>query len=36
MIKAIVDFEMETNKNDSTWTFKNGGLTTSMEDFFLV
>jgi hypothetical protein len=35
-IKAIVDFELANNKDDATWTFKDGGLTRVVEDFFLV
>jgi ATP-dependent protease ClpP protease subunit len=35
-IKAIVDFEMASNKNDASWAFKDGGLTRVVEDFFLV
>jgi ATP-dependent protease ClpP protease subunit len=35
-IKAIVDFEIASNKNDVNWTFKDGGLTRVVEDFFLV
>jgi len=36
IIKAIVDFEMANSKNDPNWTFKDGGLTRLVEDFFLV
>jgi ATP-dependent protease ClpP protease subunit len=35
-IKAIVDFEVESNKADPSWTFKDGGLTRLVEDFFLM
>lgn len=35
-IKAIVDFEVSSNKSDPSWTFKDGGLTRLVEDFFLM
>lgn len=35
-IKAIVDFEVENNKNDKNWTFQDGGLTRLNDDFFLL
>ncbi len=35
-IKAIVDFEVSSNKNNKGWTCKDGGLTRIVEDFFLM
>jgi ATP-dependent protease ClpP protease subunit len=35
-IKAIVDFEVADNKANPSWTFKDGGLSRLVEDFFLV
>jgi len=35
-IKAIVDFEVESNKTDKNWTFQNGGLTRLTDDFFIL
>jgi hypothetical protein len=35
-IKAIVDFEVAENKTNPSWTFKDGGLSRIVEDFFLV
>lgn len=35
-IKAIVDFETSANREDRNWTFKDGGLTRLVEDFYLV
>lgn len=34
-IKAIVDFEVQRNKGDKTWTFKQGGIIRLNDDFFL-
>jgi ATP-dependent protease ClpP protease subunit len=36
-LKSIVDFEFEANKNDASWSYKDGGgLSKVLEDFFLV
>lgn len=35
-MKAMVDFEVRTHKNDPEWTFRAGGLATLNEDFFLL
>jgi len=33
-IKAILDFEVKTNKDDPSWTFKDGGMARLGDDFF--
>ena len=35
-IKAILDFEVKTNKDDPSWTFKDGGMARLGDDFFLL
>jgi hypothetical protein len=35
-LKAIVDFELEDNKNNKGWTFSGGGMTRLTDDFFLL
>jgi hypothetical protein len=35
-IRAIVNFELASNKSDKDWTFRGGGLTRLNEDFFLL
>jgi hypothetical protein len=35
-IKAVVDFEVESNKSNKDWTFHGGGLTRLQDDFFLL
>jgi ATP-dependent protease ClpP protease subunit len=35
-IKAIVDFEVKTNKKNPSWTFKDGGMGRLADDFFLL
>lgn len=35
-IKAMVDFEVKSNKKDKNWTFQGGGLARLNEDFFLL
>jgi len=35
-IKAIVDFELSSNKSDASWTFKDGGLERLADDFVLL
>jgi ATP-dependent protease ClpP protease subunit len=34
-IKALVNFEVDRNKGQETWTFKEGGLIQLNDDFFL-
>jgi len=36
VIKAIVDFEVASNSSNSSWNFRNGGLTGLVDDFFLL
>jgi len=36
IIKAIVDFEVRSHKNDHEWTFRADGLATLNEDFLLL
>jgi hypothetical protein len=36
IIKAIVAFELKSNKNNSDWTFRESGVTRLNDDFFLV
>lgn len=35
-IKAIVDFEIKTNKQDQGWTFGRGGFQNLADDFYLL
>jgi hypothetical protein len=35
-LKAIVDFEVTSNKRNKNWTFAGGGLMRLSEDFFLL
>jgi hypothetical protein len=35
-IKAIIDFELRTNRRNDRWSFKKGGLKRLTEDFFLL
>jgi ClpP protease-like protein len=35
-IKAIVDFELRTNKDEDEWTFSQGGINNLTDDFFLL
>jgi ATP-dependent protease ClpP protease subunit len=35
-IKAIVDYELSSNKKDKKWTFQGGGLNRLNDDFFLL
>jgi ATP-dependent protease ClpP protease subunit len=35
-IKAIVDFELDTNRGNSQWAFQSGGLRQLNDDFFLL
>jgi ATP-dependent protease ClpP protease subunit len=35
-IKAIVDFELDANKDDESWSFTHGGIESLAEDFFLL
>jgi ATP-dependent protease ClpP protease subunit len=35
-IKAIVDFEVKTNRKDPDWSFTQGGFTGLADDFFLL
>lgn len=35
-IKAMVDFEVATNKDNKGWTFTQGGLDNLTDDFFLL
>ncbi len=36
VIKAIVDFEVASNSSNSSWNFRNGGITGLVDDFFLL
>jgi hypothetical protein len=36
IIKAIIDFEVSSNKKNQAWTFRDGGLTRLNDDFFLL
>ncbi|MGA7218556.1 MAG: ATP-dependent Clp protease proteolytic subunit, partial [Candidatus Sulfotelmatobacter sp.] len=35
-LRSIVTFEFEANKGSDVWTFKDGGLSKVLEDFFLI
>src|SRR5205809_1054564 len=35
-IKAIIDFELQSNKDNENWTFRKGGLAQVTDDFFLL
>lgn len=35
-LKAIVDYEVSSNKKDKNWTFQGGGLNRLNDDFFLL
>jgi hypothetical protein len=35
-IKAIVDYEVASNKRNKSWTFQNDGLSRLNDDFFLL
>ena len=35
-IKAIIDFELSSNKKDKRWTFKDDGLNRLNDDFFIL
>lgn len=35
-IKAIVDFEIRTNRTDPSWSFRLGGLQNLADDFYLL
>lgn len=35
-LKAIIDFEVATNKKNPSWTFKDGGLSRLADDFFIL
>jgi len=35
-IKVLLDFELEANKKNIEWTFRNGGLGTVTDDFYLL
>lgn len=35
-IRAIVDFEVRSNKKNADWSFEGGGLHRLMDDFFLL
>jgi hypothetical protein len=35
-LKAIIDFEVESHKDDKDWTFEGQGLSRLSEDFFLL
>jgi ATP-dependent protease ClpP protease subunit len=36
VIKAIVDFEAASNSSNPAWSFRNGGITGLVDDFFLL
>ena len=36
MLRAIIQFELKKNKSDLTWTFRDRGLVTVNDDFFLL
>jgi ATP-dependent protease ClpP protease subunit len=36
MLRAIIQFELKNNKDDSTWTFRDRGLVRVNDDFFLL
>lgn len=35
-IKVVLDFELEANKKNRNWTFRNGGLGRVTDDFYLL
>ena len=35
-LKAIVEFEVKANKNDASWSFRDGGIERLTDDFFLL